>query len=177
MATNTTNYGWTKPDYEDDADIAVLNETFDAIDAQVKTVETALNSKQNALSSAQLAAVNSGVDSAKVAQITTNKNNISMIGKNIVVDTFATNKIAHIPISTDYASLIVTGFFQGIGNVYLAVPIRGGVVDTIINLLTNQAVSATLQGMFNFDSDNKTLDISTGFNGISTVTVIGCYQI
>lgn len=39
MATNTTNYGWTKPDYEDDADIAVLNETFDAIDAQVKTNE------------------------------------------------------------------------------------------------------------------------------------------
>ena len=39
MATNTTNYGWTKPDYEDDADIAVLNETLDAIDEQVKTNE------------------------------------------------------------------------------------------------------------------------------------------
>lgn len=39
MATNTTNYGWTKPDYEDDADIAVLNETFDDIDEQVKTNE------------------------------------------------------------------------------------------------------------------------------------------
>jgi hypothetical protein len=76
MATNTTNYGWTKPDYEDDADIAVLNETFDAIDAQVKTVESSLNSKQNALSTAQLAAVNSGIDSTKVDQIETNKNNI-----------------------------------------------------------------------------------------------------
>lgn len=75
MATNTTNYGWTKPDYEDDADIAVLNETFDAIDAQVKTIETALNSKQTALSTAQLAAVNSGIDSTKVAQIATNADN------------------------------------------------------------------------------------------------------
>lgn len=44
MATNTTNYGWTKPDYEDDADIAVLNETFDAIDAQVKTNENNISS-------------------------------------------------------------------------------------------------------------------------------------
>lgn len=76
MATNTTNYGWTKPDYEDDADIAVLNETFDAIDAQVKTVETALDNKQPALSTAQLAAVNSGIDSTKVEQIATNESNI-----------------------------------------------------------------------------------------------------
>lgn len=44
MATNTTNYGWTKPDYEDDADIAVLNETFDAIDAQVKINENNISS-------------------------------------------------------------------------------------------------------------------------------------
>jgi hypothetical protein len=79
MATNTTNYGWTKPDYEDDADIAVLNETFEAIDAQVKTVETALNNKQPALSTAQLAAVNSGITSEDVAKIETNKNNISLI--------------------------------------------------------------------------------------------------
>lgn len=79
MATNTTNYGWTKPDYEDDADIAVLNETFDAIDAQVKTIETALNSKQTALSTAQLAAVNSGITATDVTQIETNKNNISLL--------------------------------------------------------------------------------------------------
>ena len=39
MATNTTNYNWTKPDYEDDADIKDLNDNFDAIDAQVKTNE------------------------------------------------------------------------------------------------------------------------------------------
>lgn len=42
MATNTTNYGWTKPSYEDAADIEVINGTIDNIDAQVKTGETAI---------------------------------------------------------------------------------------------------------------------------------------
>ena len=39
MATNTTNYGWTKPSYEDAADIEVINSTFDSIDEQVKSNE------------------------------------------------------------------------------------------------------------------------------------------
>ena len=39
-------------------------------------VETALSGKQATLTTAQLAAVNSGIDSTKVAQIETNKNNI-----------------------------------------------------------------------------------------------------
>lgn len=85
MATNTTNYGWTKPSYEDAADIEVINGTIDNIDAQLKTVETALNSKQNALSSAQLAAANSGIDGTKVEQIETNKTNIS-INKNELIE-------------------------------------------------------------------------------------------
>jgi hypothetical protein len=42
-------------------------------------VDALLALKQNALSSTQLDAVNSGVDSTKVAQIETNKNNISLI--------------------------------------------------------------------------------------------------
>lgn len=41
------------------------------------TEKSTWNGKQNALSSTQLAAVNSGIDSAKVDQIETNKNNIS----------------------------------------------------------------------------------------------------
>lgn len=44
MATNTTNYNLTKPDYEDDADIKDLNDNFDAIDAQMKANETATHS-------------------------------------------------------------------------------------------------------------------------------------
>lgn len=43
------------------------------------TEKSTWNSKQNALSSTQLDAVNSGIDSTKVDQIETNKNNISAI--------------------------------------------------------------------------------------------------
>lgn len=44
MASNTTNYGWTKPDYEDDADIMVINDTIDNIDEQMKSNETNISS-------------------------------------------------------------------------------------------------------------------------------------
>lgn len=51
MATNTTNYNWKKPDYEDDADIKDLNDNFDAIDAKVKEVENqAATNQTNILS-------------------------------------------------------------------------------------------------------------------------------
>ena len=36
MATQTTNYGLTKPDGSDPVDIAVLNENFDIIDGKLK---------------------------------------------------------------------------------------------------------------------------------------------
>lgn len=43
MASNTTNYGWTKPDYEDDADIMVINGTIDSIDADLHTINETLS--------------------------------------------------------------------------------------------------------------------------------------
>ena len=46
---------------------------------QNKVVNTALGTKQDTLSSAQLAAVNSGIDSSKVSQISTNQTNISSL--------------------------------------------------------------------------------------------------
>ena len=46
---------------------------------QNKVVNTALGTKQDTLSSAQLAAVNSGIDSSKVTQISTNQTNISSL--------------------------------------------------------------------------------------------------
>ena len=46
---------------------------------QNKVVNTALGTKQDTLSSAQLAAVNSGIDSSKVTQISTNQPNISSL--------------------------------------------------------------------------------------------------
>lgn len=49
MATNTTNYGWTKPSYEDAADIEVINGTIDNIDEQVKTNENNISKDEAAL--------------------------------------------------------------------------------------------------------------------------------
>lgn len=43
MASNTTNYGWTKPDYEDDADIMVINGTIDSIDADLHIINETLS--------------------------------------------------------------------------------------------------------------------------------------
>lgn len=74
MASSTTNYNLIKPDYEDDADIKDLNDNFDTIDMAMNNLE---EGKQAALTTAQIAAVNSGIDSTKVAQIATNENNIS----------------------------------------------------------------------------------------------------
>ena len=43
MATTTPNLGLVKPDYEDLADIAVLNENSDTIDAAVKAVQDSVD--------------------------------------------------------------------------------------------------------------------------------------
>lgn len=55
------------------------------------TEKSTWNGKQNALSSAQLAAVNSGIDSPKVEQIETNKNSISTLFANSVINLVDTN--------------------------------------------------------------------------------------
>ena len=41
MATKTTNYNFTKPGYDEDADIAVINANMDIIDAKMKEIENA----------------------------------------------------------------------------------------------------------------------------------------
>jgi hypothetical protein len=50
MATNTTNYGWTKPSYEDSADVEVINGTIDDIDAQVKAIDDQVQLNKNNIS-------------------------------------------------------------------------------------------------------------------------------
>lgn len=50
MATNTTNYNWKKPDYEDDADIKDINDNFDGIDAQVKAIDDQVQLNKNNIS-------------------------------------------------------------------------------------------------------------------------------
>lgn len=61
---------------------------------QLSDLETIVEGKQDQLSDAQLAAVNSGIDSTKVAQITTNKNNITTINGKIPAQATSTNKLA-----------------------------------------------------------------------------------
>ena len=62
---------------------------YDSTHRAVSDTEKSMwNSKQNALSSTQLDAVNSGIDSAKVEQIETNKNNILYNTDNGVKNTF-----------------------------------------------------------------------------------------
>lgn len=39
MATKTTNYNLTKPAYDEDADIAVINKNMDIIDTKMKEIE------------------------------------------------------------------------------------------------------------------------------------------
>lgn len=49
MATNTTNYNWLKPSYEDEPDIMVISDTIDAIDSQVKSNEDNITANRTAL--------------------------------------------------------------------------------------------------------------------------------
>lgn len=49
MATNTSNYKLTKPDYTDAPDIAVINANMDTIDTQMKTNATAAANVQTAV--------------------------------------------------------------------------------------------------------------------------------
>ena len=79
MPTSTTNYGLIKPGTDDPILIEQLNDNADTIDAALKANADAIESKQDGLTTAQLAAVNSGIDSAKVAQIATNASDISDI--------------------------------------------------------------------------------------------------
>ena len=86
----------------DAADTAISTAAtgFASLDARLDSMDTTISGKQGALSSAQLDAVNSGIDSTKVAQIETNKNNISS-----VLDSNGTkNKIKVEYINTSHAN-------------------------------------------------------------------------
>lgn len=66
MASNTTNYGWTKPDYEDDADIMVINDTIDNIDATMKEIDEGKTSIEDLIP--QTMALNDNVDNYLVTE-------------------------------------------------------------------------------------------------------------
>lgn len=102
---------------------------------QPAALETALAQKQDALSSEQLDAVNSGVTSADVEQITTNKNNIlSILGNSYK------NKL-------HYKSGYVAGFTQTIGEVTFTI---------------NDDLSITANSNGNAVTANRTFSIYNG---------------
>ena len=66
MASNTTNYGWTKPDYEDDADIMVINDTIDNIDTKMKEIDEGKTSIEDLIP--QTMALNDNVDNYLITE-------------------------------------------------------------------------------------------------------------
>lgn len=80
MATTyTTNYNLGKQEnHADKFDMEVLTDNADKIDAALTELQSGIDGKQATLTTAQLAAVNSGITSTDVEQIETNKNNISL---------------------------------------------------------------------------------------------------
>ena len=52
MSRQTTNYGLTKPDYTDTADIEVVNANMDIIDGALKVIDTKSNNVMSKNSSA-----------------------------------------------------------------------------------------------------------------------------
>lgn len=92
---------------------------YDSTHRAVSDTEKSMwNSKQNALSSTQLDAVNSGIDSTKVAQIETNKNNILTVQNNMkLCYASLTSNLINAPDKT----MTATGFvFQEIATKLLA---------------------------------------------------------
>lgn len=81
MATTyTTNYNLGKQEnHADKFDMDVITDNADKIDAALTGLQSGIDGKQAALTTEQLAAVNSGITSTDVTQIETNKNNISFV--------------------------------------------------------------------------------------------------
>lgn len=90
MATTyTTNYNLGKQEnHADKFDMDVLTDNADKIDAALTGLQSGIDGKQDALSSEQLAAVNSGITEEDVTQIGVNKNNISYLANNSVKNIF-----------------------------------------------------------------------------------------
>lgn len=74
MASNTTNYGWTKPDYEDDADIMVINDTIDNIDAKMKEIDEGKTSIEDLIP--QTMALNDNVDNYLITESLTERSGV-----------------------------------------------------------------------------------------------------
>lgn len=94
ISTAVQNALNTKQDIIVDLEDIRSGAALGATAVQPATMQAALATKQDNLSASQLDAVNSGIDSAKVAQISTNKADISTINGKIPSQASSTNQLA-----------------------------------------------------------------------------------
>lgn len=122
-------------------------------------VDALLALKQNALTTAQLAAVNSGIDSEKVAQIETNKNNISLLaikGGGYNFAKIGTNSYTGYGVTLTVANGVITisGTATGSFSLYLS----GTISDTLTadsKLSSQLPTQIAFTGTPDTDNDNR----------------------
>ena len=121
---------------------------YDSTHRAVSDTEKSIwNRKQSALSSSQLAAVNSGIDSEKVEQIETNKNNISTVANqstryNLSSFSGAVATSDNIPIATGVLITIPTGDYYATYDATVSTGVVTlGLKDNNDNIVTTVSVS------------------------------------
>lgn len=126
MATTyTTNYNLGKQEnHADKFDMDVITDNADKIDAALTGLQSGIDGKQAALTTEQLAAVNSGIDSADVDQIETNKNNISYLENSGKKNWLKPDTISGVPtgITIQYESddsITINGTYSGSDYAYV----------------------------------------------------------
>lgn len=158
MATTyTTNYNLGKQEnHADKFDMDVITDNADKIDAALTELQRGIDGKQATLTTAQLAAVNSGITSTDVEQIQTNKNNILSLTANIQPTSYNA-----VEVETGAPITILGGGYVRIGTlicINLKISITGAIsqADTLIKGLPKPI-----------------LEYNTGFGAVSLTNNLG----
>lgn len=134
-------------------------------------VDALLALKQNALSSAQLAAVNSGINSAKVEQIETNENNISWNAKSGVSNVLPLNTVYKRGVHADVTEPSKIHFY--------GTPDSGGTLSGLTKRMALKEGTYTITVITDFDTslnaDIYVYDM-TSSDTIITVDTSGTYE-
>ena len=167
MATTyTTNYNLGKQEnHADKFDMDVITDNADKIDAALTGLQSGIDGKQATLTTAQLAAVNSGITSTDVEQIETNKNNISFLTP-ALVECVDNEKKNYLYYTLDILKALNTNG-TWMGNAYTH---SSGVTFTI-----NSDMSISVSGTNNSGSDCAFLLMSTGYTGDVRMIPAGTY--
>lgn len=145
------------------------------LDKPISTAtQTALNGKQNNLSQAQLNAVNSGIDSTKVAQIATNAENITSLqsGKADKATTLAGYGITNAYTKTEVDNAL-SGKQNSLDTAQMAA-VNSGITQALVTQIgTNQNNITTINGKIPSDasSSNQLADksyVDTADGGLQT---------